>query len=94
MYPVFYFQAITAVQAAFRGHSARQQLLIKRQLEKTQSLEEGEFHDDDDDLVEDDIVLMQAAFRGHLARQNLLNDRIKLHREADDYPTSEPHFRR
>lgn len=89
-------QSISTIQAAFRGHAARERLLHSRRIRS--------YSDDDDDytsseassLYEEDVALMQAAFRGHLSRRDMVGRNVRSRRDDSDdaYLDDPPRFQR
>ena len=88
-------KAVSSIQAAFRGHAARERLLRTRRMN---AFSDGDTDDlsDSSSLYEDDVILLQAAFRGHLARQEALsrNEQWSYEDSAEDEVYEAPRFRR
>eukprot|EP00795_Rhopilema_esculentum_P001536 gene1536-15985_t len=90
-----YDQAVSSIQAAFRGHAARDRLL---RTQRMNAFSDGDTDDlsDSSSLYEDDVILLQAAFRGHLARQEALsrNEQWSYEDSAEEEVYEAPRFRR
>ncbi|XP_061212961.1 IQ domain-containing protein E isoform X2 [Neopsephotus bourkii] len=78
-------KAITAVQAAFRGHLSRQKLLLKKRTHEANSHNKNSCRSSmsnslssSSDCIEKDEMLpfIQSVFRAHLARKEQLAERV------------------
>ena len=87
-------QAILSIQAAFRGHKARHELMQKEQYGSDATYDYND--DESSSLCEDDVILIQAAFRGHKSRKEMLQrDRNSQYRNnEEDFAVDAPKFRR
>ncbi len=97
-----FLQAVLSIQAAFRGHRSRNQLLQKHHYDDYDDYNDYDDYVDHDDvnrLDEDDVILMQAAFRGHKVRQALLQKEESMtpynrYDDDDDDIAEPPRFMR
>ena len=89
-------QSVSTIQAAFRGHAARERLLRTRGITALSDDDDVDNWSETSSLYEEDVTLMQAAFRGHLSRRNILERKSRLENEdKDNEYTNESHrFRR
>ena len=77
-------QSVSTIQAAFRGHAARERLLRTRRIATLSDDDEVDSTSDVSSLYEDDVMLMQAAFRGHLSRRDFLDRKSRLDNDESD----------
>jgi len=83
-------ESVSTIQAAFRGHAARERLLRTRRV-ATLSDDDVDNMSETSSLYEEDVTLMQAAFRGHLSRRNLLDRKNRFEDYDSDYDdTNQP----
>ena len=87
---LYSLQSVSTIQAAFRGHAARERLLRTRRV-ATLSDDDVDNMSETSSLYEEDVTLMQAAFRGHLSRRNLLDRKNRFEDYDSDYDdTNQP----
>ena len=85
-------QSVSTIQAAFRGHAARERLLRTRRV-ATLSDDDVDDMSETSSLYEEDVTLMQAAFRGHLSRRDLLDRKNRFEDDDSDYDHTKQPFR-